>query len=174
MGAFAAMPLAYKLLIGATVASSAMAAKSSKDAGKAQEIEFKQAAIQEQDAARESELDRRSRLVRALSSQVTTRAAQGLDMSGSAQAIAMSDASSADLGLLTERVNVGRRMTSLRAQGREASRQGRIGAATSILDGAVTAGTLYAGGREPLGGIEPGRSKSGPTTRGGARRPKGG
>lgn len=148
MGAFAAMPLAYKMMIAATAASGAMTAVSARNAGKAQQIELNQAAIQEQDAARESELDRRSRLVRALSSQVTTRAAQGIEMSGSARAIALSDASEADLGLMTDRVNVGRRTTSLRRQGRQAAAQGRIGAASSILDTGARMGELYVGGQK--------------------------
>jgi hypothetical protein len=165
------MPLAYQLMIGATVASGAAAGVSARNAGKAQKIELEQAAIQEQDAARESELERRTRLVRALSSQVTTRAAQGLDMSGSARAIALSDASEADLGLLTDRVNSQRRATSLRNQGRQAAAQGRIGMFTSILDAGISAGQTYAGG---VKATNPGTSvSSGPSTRGGRRRPKG-
>lgn len=142
MGAFAAMPLAYQLMIGATVASGAMTAKAASDAGKAQKIELQVAADQERDMAREREVDRRRTLVRALSSQVTTRAAQGLDMSGSARAIATSDAAQADIGLLTDRVNTSRMATSLRRQGRQAVRQGRLGAGASLLDAGTKAGMI--------------------------------
>jgi hypothetical protein len=166
MGAFAALPLAYKMMIAATVASGAASARQSVVAGKAQKVEYEVAADQERDAAKARELDRRSRLVRALSSQVTTRAAQGLSMEGSPAAIAQADASAADLAGLTDRVNTSRTTLSLRRQGRQAARSGRISAATTLLDTAVNVGMMGAEGADT--GIQ--NQRTGSRIRGGRRR----
>jgi hypothetical protein len=130
MGEFAAAAA-----IGTTVASGLLQAHTARRQGQQEQVALEMQARQEEGAAREREVERRRRLVRALSSQIAVRGRQGIDMgSGSAAAIARSDASLADLDRMTGRVNVQRQTAQLRQQGRMARRMGRTRAATSLLD----------------------------------------
>lgn len=119
----------------ATAASGAVAAKSSSNAGKAQEIAYKQEAKQEEMAAADREIERRRNLVRALSSQNVEAGALGLDpTSGSRRAIALDSAEAANRDSLTDRAMTSRGAVNLRSRGRFARRGGNIQAAGTLFD----------------------------------------
>lgn len=119
-------------------ASGILQAGASITAGREADVETRIRARQEKDAAMARDNDRRSRLVRALSSQIAARGAQGIDMGfGSAQAIARADMAEADLDQLTGRVNLERRTAQLRRMGRQARRAGVIQAGSALLDTAT-------------------------------------
>jgi hypothetical protein len=137
MGAFAAAPL---LLGGLTVATGVLGYQASVNAGKLSEIEASQKAQQESDAAKEREIDRKRRLVRAISNQTATAAARNIDISsGSARAVALSDIRAAERDQLGDTVNTSRRRRSLLFQGSQAAAQGRLQGAASLLDTGINA-----------------------------------
>ena len=104
-------------------------------AGQQAEVEYKERAQQELDAARDREIERRRRLVSALASQNAEAGALGaMTGFGSRAAIALSDARRASLDSLTDRASTNRRALMLRSAGAEARRQSYLGAATTLFE----------------------------------------
>lgn len=135
MGAFA-----VPLMAAATVASAGLAYKAQTDAGKLAEIEGKERAEQERQAAQDREIDRKRRLMRALGNQQATAAARNLDINiGSTQAIALHDIKQAERDQLVDTVNTDRRRRSLIFAGNQANRTARIGANASLIDAGMDA-----------------------------------
>jgi hypothetical protein len=135
MGAFAPILLAVT-----TVASGAASAALQRRSGKLQEIQYKENAKQEGDAAKQREIDRKRNMLRALASQNAAAGASGADFAGSLQNIARVDIERAATDLNTDRTNTSRRTRVLNASGKEAARSGDIAAAGSLID---TAGQAY-------------------------------
>lgn len=122
-------------MIAATVIGGAASAQSSRNAGKAQEIAYKQEAKQEEMAAADREIERRRNLVRALSSQNVEAGALGLDpTSGSRRAIALDSAEAANRDSLTDRAMTSRGAVNLRSRGRFARQGGNLQAAGTLFD----------------------------------------
>lgn len=142
MGFFA--PVIPYIVGGLTIASGVVAAKSANDAGKAQAQQFKQEALQEGDAAREREIERKRNLLRAISSQNASAAAGGAQFSGSILAAAERDIQQSRGDSLLDSVNTGRKTRMLEASAKEARRAGRAQATTSLLSSASGAAKAFA------------------------------
>lgn len=112
--------------------------KAQQNAGKAAQIEYKQRAQQEVDAGRDREIDRRRRLMSALSSQNAEAGALGIDTSGSRTALALTDARMASRDSLTDRAMTNRRATMLISAGREARNQANLQSGATLLDSVST------------------------------------
>lgn len=132
MGVFA--PAIPYIVGGLTVASGVVAAKSARDAGKAQAAQYQAEAVQEGDAARQREIERKRNLLRAISSQGARAAAGGAQFSGSLETIARNDISQASNDLLVDKVNTIRKTRALKAGAKESVRAGNAQAAVSLLD----------------------------------------
>lgn len=125
-----------QVVIPALIAGAGVAAASSQvAAGKMRNIEYKEQAQQEQDAARDREIDRRRRLVSALASQNAEAGALGATTGvGSGAAIALTDARRANYESLADRATTNRRSLMLRTAGKFARRQGNAAAVATLLD----------------------------------------
>lgn len=103
-------------------------------AAKFQEIQLKEQAQQERDAARDREVERRRRLVQALASQNAEAGAVGAAPGvGSRAAIALADARRANFESLADRASTNRRALLLERAGAEAARQGRYQARAGLI-----------------------------------------
>jgi hypothetical protein len=122
-----------------TVASGVLAASSARNAGIAQNQEYKAAARQEKDAARQQEIDKRRKLLLALSSQNAQAGAQGVSTArGTGKAALMQkDIDDNREDLLTDTVNTKRKQNLMIAKGRNAQRTGEVNAISSLLDTAA-------------------------------------
>lgn len=129
MGA-AALPL----MIGLTVASTAMQFKASNDAGKIASAEANIAAKREGDAARQREIERRRALLRGLASQNASAGAFGVTPN---EAMANADIQYATDDLLADRANTRSTQAMYRSQAKNARRAGRVQGAVSLIDGAT-------------------------------------
>lgn len=115
--------------VGSLLAAGAGGAIAQRRAGQYQDIQYRQQAQQEQDASRDREIDRRRRLVSALASQNAEAGALGAAPGvGSRAAIALTDARRAGYESLADRASTNRRSLLLRSAGREARKQGNLGA----------------------------------------------
>lgn len=125
-------------LIGSLIAGTAAAAQTQRNSGKMADIQYREQAQQETDAARDREIDRRRRLVSALASQNAEAGALGVTPGvGSRAALVLSDAKRARYENLADRAGTGRRALVLRSAGRNARKQGDLAAASSLLGGSA-------------------------------------
>lgn len=131
---------AIPILIAATVASGAIAAKSSIDAGKAAKAEAEAQSRREGDAARSREIERRRDLLRALASQTAESAAFGNETPLS---VFETDIGYAQDDIIADRANVRAVQASLKARGKNAERAGKLGAVQSVFDTASSVASLY-------------------------------
>lgn len=126
-------PVTAGFLIAA-VAGGGLAARQASNAGKAQEIQFKEQAKQEEVGAKDREIERRRSLIEAISTQNAEAGAVGDSINvGSRRAIALEDIRRSRLDNLTDRAVTGRNTLNLRSQGRFAKRQGNLEAAGTLL-----------------------------------------
>jgi len=133
--------------LGATILAGGVAARSAHNAGKATEIQYKEQAKQEEVSARDREIERRRRLVQALSSQNAEAGAAGIDpTTGSRRAMTLEDARLAQMDSLTDRAMTNRRAINLRSAGRNARRQGDLQAAGSLLNTGASVADGWPGG----------------------------
>jgi hypothetical protein len=131
------------VVVGATVGSGLLKAGAERRAGQEQSIELKMQARQEEDAARDRELNRRRALVRALSTQIASFGASGVDPgTGSPAAIARRDAFLADEETAIDRAQTARQSTTLRRQARSARRIGTLRATSTLLSTGAQAASL--------------------------------
>jgi hypothetical protein len=137
-----ALPFIY---LGATVLSGAAAVYSQKRAGALQAIAYKEQAKDEEFSARDREIERRQRLVRALASQNAEAGALGIDNTGSRRAMVLDDVKRARFDDLTDRAMTTRRAASLKSAGREARKQSNIQAGMTLLDTAGSAANAWPG-----------------------------
>lgn len=126
-------------LAAVALGSGALAAGMQYRAGKLQQIQYKQEAKQEGDAAKQREIDRKRNLLRALASQRAAAGASGAEFSGSLANLAKIDIEEAATDLAVDSVNSARRQRALRLSGKEASNAGTARAAGSLLDSADNA-----------------------------------
>lgn len=134
-------PVTAGFLIAA-VAGSGAAAVSARNAGKAQEIQYKEQAKQEEVAAKDREIERRRSLIDSIATQNAEAGAVGDSINvGSRRAIALEDIRRSRLDNLTDRAVTGRNTLNLRSQGRFAKRNGNLQAAGTLLQ----AGGAYGG-----------------------------
>ncbi len=118
-----------------SVASTAFSVLSSLQAGKAQEAQYKAKAKREEINAREQELERKRKLIKAMASQNAARAAQGISASqGSAGAMFRTDAREFErsqyIGAANREFAVGQALN----KGANARRSGYMTAGQSLLD----------------------------------------
>jgi len=139
MGAFA-----LPLLVGATVVGGAIQAKAAYDSGKFQESMYKEQAKAEKDALKQREIERKRRLINALSLQTVHSAKGNIDPgSGSRLAITKSDVQQAQLDSFADQYRTSRSRNLLIAQGGAARRAGTYGAIGSLADTTATVTKLY-------------------------------
>lgn len=120
--------------VGSLLAAGAAGAVAQKREGQYQDIQYREQAQAETDAARDREIDRRRRLVAALSSQSAEAGAVGAAPGvGSRAAIALSDARRAGYESLADRSSTNRRALLLRSAGKHARRQGNLQAGATLL-----------------------------------------
>lgn len=130
--------------VATIIASGVYQANEQKRAGQFQEIQHKEQAEEEVDAARDREVERRRRLVQALAIQNAEGGAMGAAPGfGSRGAIALSDVRRANLDSLSDRSRTNRRALRLREAGRFARKQGDAAAVGTLLEtaGQVAGGT---------------------------------
>lgn len=122
-------------------------------AGQFQEIQYKEQAQAEEDAARDREVNRRQRLVEALASQNAEGGALGaLPGFGSRAAQTLEDVRRANLDSLTDRAITGRRALVLRQSGRFARSAANAQSYGTILSTVSDAASMYSGGASGAGG----------------------
>jgi len=130
-------------ILAATAASTAAGVSSAvaqQRAGRIAAKEAKTAAAAEGDASRQREIERKRALLRAIGSQQAQAGAAGVSsQEGSPARIAQLDIDQASTDLLVDRATTSQRQNALRSQGRAARFQGRVGAATTLADTAVSA-----------------------------------
>lgn len=124
------------VLIGLAIASTAGAVVAQRKAAGAQEVELKLAQRQENQAARDREVQRKRRLAAVLGEQSANAAASGLAMSGSVANISITDAQRAGEESLVDDVNTRARINALSRRRNTISSLSRIRTATTIASGA--------------------------------------
>jgi hypothetical protein len=122
------------LFIALAAASSTVAAVSSVQAGNAQKAEFQRQAEQEKLAARDREIERKGRLLKALSSRNVAAATSGGTLEGSPAALIKSDMRQYNLESLSSSAGSASTVSGLKAAGTNAQRLGYINATSSLLD----------------------------------------
>lgn len=138
MGWFAALPALSQTMVGITAAASVGGGYASHQAGQVQSDALKAQAREERDAAREREVERKRRLISALSSQSAMRGAQGGDIGvGSLRAVAQSDIKTAERDSLYDARRTSARRRSLLTSASAARRQGNIEGAVTLADASL-------------------------------------
>lgn len=129
-----------------TALAAGASAKTQSNTRKEQRIQLEQRAKGEEDSARDRQIERRRRLIRALASQQASAPERGVSIaSGSPQAIALDDIRLASLDESTDRAQSRRRILNLRRAGVNATRTGRAEATTTLLQGASQSTQLAPG-----------------------------
>lgn len=130
-----ALPYIYYAAVAAGTYASV---RSSQNAAKATEIQYNEQAKDEASAARDREIERRRKLVQALSSQAAAAGASGVDQSvGTRKAIALADLNAASYDSLQDRARTNRRSLLLRGAGKNARRQGNLESAGIVINAAA-------------------------------------
>lgn len=129
-------------LLAAVAIGGGLSAMAQIRAGQAESVALKEKATQEQDSARDREIQRRRQLIRTLASQNAIAGASGVDpTAGSMQAIALRDIRDAETESIMDRSVTGRRTALLRMQAKQAKQQGYLGAGATVLDTAFKVGS---------------------------------
>lgn len=118
-----------------SLASTGLSMLASVRAGQAQQVQYEMQARQEAAAARDAEIERKQRLVKALASQTALRGAQGISAyQGSPAAMMQEDIRQAEYASLIGQSNLDMRTTQLQTEGRQAVQSGYLSAGSSLLD----------------------------------------
>lgn len=125
------------ILVGTTIASAGITAKSAHDAGEVASAEAKLQAKQAGDSARGREIERQRSLLQSLATQHAFSGAQGVAMQGSNVAIANRDIKYAREDDLADYANTRGQQRILNMRGANARRTGTLNAVTSLLDSGV-------------------------------------
>lgn len=104
-----------------------------KQTGKAQSQALKAQAKEEEVAARDRELQRKTRLNKVLAAQIAGQGASGVTGEGSQQAIALNSIREASLGDLAGEANASGIQQRLKNQSKTARKLGNLSAATTLL-----------------------------------------
>lgn len=116
--------------------AAATAAYASYEGGKAQKYEYQSRAEEEKLAARDREIARRNKLLKSLAQRNVASAAGGTALEGTDIALINRDFSEYSLESLSSEAMTAKRVSSLKAAGKNAKRMGTISAASSLFAGA--------------------------------------
>ena len=130
------------LAIALTATSAATSAYGQVQAGKAQEIQLKEQAKQEEFAAQSQELQRRQELNRALAANVAALSTAGISGEGTPASLALESAKQVGLSEMTIDLSERLRRASLERQAQTAKGTAYIGAASTLLSGGAKAAQL--------------------------------
>ncbi len=122
--------------------SGAVGAYGQVQAGKAQKMQLREQAKQEELAAESQELARRQELNRALAANVAALSTAGISGEGTPASLALESARQAGLSEMTIDLSEKLRRASLERQARQATQIAGIQAASTLLSGAERAGEL--------------------------------
>ena len=125
-----------------TVASGATAAYGQVQAGKAQKMQLREQAKQEELAAQSQELARRQELNRALAANVAALSTAGISGEGTPASLALESARQAGLSEMTIDLSERLRRASLERQAKAATQQAGLAAASTLLSTATQATQL--------------------------------
>ena len=128
--------------IALTAAGTATSAYGQIQAGKAQEIQLKEQAKQEELAAESQELARRQELNRALAANVAALSTAGISGEGTPASLALESARQAGLSEMTIDLSERLRRASLQRQAGQATQTAGLTAASTLLSGGVRAAQL--------------------------------
>jgi len=128
--------------IALTAAGTATSAYGQVQAGKAQEIQLKEQAKQEEFAAQSQELQRRQELNRALAANAAALSTAGISGEGTPASLALASAESVGLSEATIDLSEKLRRASLERQAQTAKGTAYIGAASTLLSGGAKAASL--------------------------------
>jgi len=128
--------------IALTAAGTATSAYGQIQAGKAQEIQLKEQAKQEELAAQSQELQRRQELNRALAANVAALSTAGISGEGTPASLALASAEQVGLSEATIDLSERLRRASLERQAQTAKGTAYIGAASTLLSGGAKAASL--------------------------------
>ncbi len=128
--------------IALTAAGTATSAYGQVQAGKAQEIQLKEQAKQEELAAQSQELQRRQELNRALAANVAAQSVSGLAGEGTPASLALASAKKVGLSEATIDLSEKLRQSALIRAGKTAKQTAYIGAASTLLSGGAKAAQL--------------------------------
>lgn len=128
--------------IALTAAGTATSAYGQIQAGKAQEIQLKEQAKQEELAAQSQELQRRQELNRALAANVAALSTAGISGEGTPASLALASAEQVGLSEATIDLSERLRRASLERQAQTAKGTAYIGAASTLLSGGAKAAQL--------------------------------
>ena len=127
------------------IAAAVVAAYGSYQSGKAQEYEYKRQAEQEKLSAKDREIERRNRLIKALAERTVGAAAFGSTLEGTPAALINRDAREYNLESLSSQATSASQVTGLRTAGTNAARIGTINAIGNLLQGAAGAASIGRG-----------------------------
>ncbi len=130
------------LAIALTATGAATSAYGQVQAGKAQEIQLKEQAKQEEFAAQSQELQRRQELNRALAANVAALSTAGISGEGTPASLALESAKQVGLSEMTIDLSERLRRASLERQAQTAKGTAYIGAASTLLSGGAKAAQL--------------------------------
>ena len=128
--------------IALTAAGTATSAYGQVQAGKAQEIQLKEQAKQEEFAAQSQELQRRQELNRALAANVAAQSVSGLAGEGTPASLALASAKQVGLSEATIDLSEKLRQSAMMRAGKTAKQTAYIGAASTLLSGGAKAASL--------------------------------
>ena len=128
--------------IALTAAGTATSVYGQVQAGKAQEIQLKEQAKQEEFAAQSQELQRRQELNRALAANAAALSTAGISGEGTPASLALASAESVGLSEATIDLSEKLRRASLERQAQTAKGTAYIGAASTLLSGGAKAAQL--------------------------------
>ena len=128
--------------IALTAAGTATSAYGQVQAGKAQEIQLKEQAKQEEFAAQSQELQRRQELNLALAANVAAQSVSGLAGEGTPASLALASAKKVGLSEATIDLSEKLRQSALIRAGKTAKQTAYIGAASTLLSGGAKAASL--------------------------------
>lgn len=121
-----------------------------KQAGKAQQYEYEAQARQERMAARDREIERRQRLLRAIAQRSAQFGTQGTTFEGSPTALLVNDFREYELENTTAAAQTAAQQSALLAAGKNYARLGKMGFYGGLLEaGAAVAGGPWGGGGKP-------------------------
>lgn len=124
--------------IALTIGTTAVSAYGQQQAGKAQEIAYKEQAKQEEFAAEAEELARRQELNKALAQNAVAQSLSNISAEGTPQSLAINTAEIAGLSEATIDVSNRMRRAALQRAGRNARRAADIGTAATLLKGGAS------------------------------------
>lgn len=133
---------AMAVTTAATVYGGVQQNKAGKAAAKAADNESKRAAEQEGANIREEAIERRERLIRALSSQTASVGASGARLGGSALNLMEEDQRQFESEDFRARLSGSSKIAGIREGGRNRSRAHRMGAKLSLVDTVASVGNI--------------------------------